>query len=90
MKDNPYREDREQIKELLKQYENLKNGSNNSFIEEDSFEKIVNYYQEKDDLVRAMEAAETGSEQYPYSSLLLIKQADILIAILYHIYSVKK
>ncbi len=80
MKDNPYREDREQLKELLKQYENLKNGRNNSFIEEDSFEKIVNYYQEKDDLVRAMEAAETGSEQYPYSSLLLVKQADILIA----------
>lgn len=80
MKDNPYREDREQIKELLKQYENLKNGRNNSFIEEDSFEKIINYYQEKDDLVGAMEAAEIGSEQYPYSSLLLVKQADILIA----------
>ena len=26
MKENPYREDREKIKELLKQYENLKNG----------------------------------------------------------------
>jgi tetratricopeptide (TPR) repeat protein len=80
MKDNPYREDREQIKELLKQYENLKNGRNHSFIEEESFEKIVNYYQEKDDLVRAMEVARAGSEQYPYSSLLLVKQADILIA----------
>ena len=80
MKDNPYREDREQIRELLKQYENLKNGRSHSFIEEESFEKIINYYQEKDDLVKALEAAENGSEQYPYSSLLLVKQADILIA----------
>ena len=80
MKDNSYREDREQIKELLKQYENLKNGRNHSFIEEDSFEKIIDYFQESDELAKAMEAAEVGSEQYPYSALLLVKKADILIA----------
>ena len=80
MKDNSYREDREQIKELLKQYENLKNGQNHSFIEEDSFEKIIDYFQESDELAKAMEAAEVGSEQYPYSALLLVKKADILIA----------
>ena len=80
MKDNPYREDQEQLKELLKQYENLKNGHGHSFIEEDSFEKIIDYFQEKEDLVKAMEVAEVGSGQYPYSSLLLIKKADILIA----------
>lgn len=80
MKDNPYREDREQLRELLKQFENLKNGRNNSFIEEDAFEKLIDYFQEKDDLAKAMEAAEIGSEQYPYSSLLRIKKADILLA----------
>ena len=71
---NPYREDREQLRELLKQYENFKNGRSHSFIEEDSFEKIIDYYQEKEDLIRAME------EQFPYSSMLLIKKADILLA----------
>lgn len=77
---NPYhREDREQLRELLKQYENLKNGRQHSFIDEDSFEKIINYYQEKEDLTRAMEAAETAAEQYPYSGQLLIKKADILL-----------
>ena len=80
MKDNPYREDREQIRELLKQYENLKNGRSHSFIDEDAFEKIIDHFQEKDDLAKAMEAAEFGSEQYPYSSMLLIKKADILLA----------
>ncbi|HEX4876621.1 MAG TPA: tetratricopeptide repeat protein [Chitinophagaceae bacterium] len=80
MKDNPYREDREQLRELLKQYENLKNGRQHSFIEEDSFEKIIDYFHEKEDLARAMEAAEIGTEQYPYSAMLLIKKADILLA----------
>jgi tetratricopeptide (TPR) repeat protein len=77
---NPYREDREQLKELLKKYENFKNGRGHSFIEEDAFEKIIEYYQEREDLVKAMEAAEIGSEQFPYSSSLLIKKADILLA----------
>lgn len=77
---NPYREDREQLRELIKKYENFKNGRGHSFIEEDAFEKIIEYYQEKDELAKAMEAAEIGSEQFPYSSLLLIKKADILLA----------
>ncbi len=77
---NPYREDREQFRELLKQYENFKNGRSHSFIEEDAFEKIIDYYQEKEDLKKAMEAVEIAAEQFPYSSMLLIKKADILLA----------
>ena len=80
MKENPYREDREKLRELLKQYENLKNGRHHSFLEEDAFEKIIDYYQEKEDLLKAMEAATSGCDQYPYSSILLIKKADILLA----------
>ena len=80
MKDNPYRQEREQIRELLKQYENLKNGLANSFIEEDSFEKIIEYYQEKEDMAKAMEAAIFAIDQYPYSAMLRIKKADILLS----------
>lgn len=76
---NPYREDREQLRELLNQYENFKSGRSHSFIEEEAFEKIIDYYQEKEDLVRAMEATEIGCEQFPYSSILLLKKADILL-----------
>ena len=39
----PYRKDREELKELLQQYDNLKAGRSHSFIEEDSFEKIIDY-----------------------------------------------
>ncbi|MCY7311730.1 MAG: hypothetical protein SGI96_07605 [Bacteroidota bacterium] len=77
---NPHKEDREQLRELLKTYENFKNGRSHSFIEEDAFEKIIEYYQEKEDLIKAMEAAEIAAEQFPYSSMLLIKKADILLA----------
>lgn len=77
---NPYREDREELKELLKQFENLKNGRSHSFIDEDAFEKIINYFQDKEDLVKAMEAAESDSEQFPYSASLLLKKADVLLS----------
>ncbi len=80
MRDNPYREDREELNELLKQYQNLKQGRSHSFIEEDAFEKIIDYYDEKDDLNEALQAAETGLEQFPYSSHLMIKKADMLLA----------
>jgi len=80
MQEYPYREEREELNELLKQYENLRNGRSHSFIEEDAFEKIIDYYDDKDDLGKALEVAETGLEYFPYSSQLLIKKADLLLA----------
>jgi tetratricopeptide (TPR) repeat protein len=75
----PYRQDREELRELLLQYDNLKSGRSNSFIEEDSFEKIIDYFDEKDELVKAIEATDYAIQQYPYSATLLIKRADLLI-----------
>ena len=80
MRENPYREDREEMKELLRQYTNLKEGNSYSFIDEDSFEKIIDYFDDKDDLPAAIEAVDFGIEQYPYSAILQIKKADLLIA----------
>lgn len=80
MKEQPQREDREELKELLRQFQNLRSGRNHSFIEEESFEKIIDYYDDKEELPNALEAAELGIEQYPYSSSLLIKKADLLLA----------
>jgi len=80
MKENPYRQEREEMKELLKQYQNFKIGRKFDFIEEESFERIIDYYDENDNLPLALEAANFAVEQYPYSSSLFIKKADILIA----------
>ena len=80
MKENPYRQDREEMKELLVQYNNFKSGKKFNFIEEDSFERIIDYFDENDDIPSAVEAVNFAVEQFPYSALLLIKKADLLIA----------
>ena len=77
----PYRQDRDELRELLQQYDNLKMGKSNSFIEEDSFERIIDYFDEKEQLSPALEVAEYGIRQYPYSSVLLLRKADLLIAL---------
>lgn len=80
MKEHPSRENREELKELLKNYDNLRNGFHHSFIDEDAFEKIIDYFDEKEDLNKALEAADLGASQYPYSSTLLIRKADLYLA----------
>ncbi len=80
MSENYYREDKDELRELLNQYENLRTGRQHTFLEEEAFERIIDHYDEKDQLAKAMEAAEIGIEQFPFSSVLLIKLADLLLA----------
>jgi tetratricopeptide (TPR) repeat protein len=80
MRDNSFGEDKDEIRELIRQFQNLKSGRANSFLEEDAFEKIVDYFDDIEDLPQALEAVEMGIEQYPYSAMLNIKKADLLIA----------
>jgi tetratricopeptide (TPR) repeat protein len=81
MKKNPlHPNDDDEIKELLKQFKNLQSGRSNSFLNEDAFEKLIDYFDETENLTNAIEAVELGIEQYPYSSLLLVKKADLMIA----------
>lgn len=85
MKEYPYQEDRENIQELLKQYERLRRGQGNSFLEEDAFEKIILYFEDREELPKALEAANRAIEQYPYSAALMIRKAEVLLGCrLYH------
>ncbi|MFM9785887.1 hypothetical protein, partial [Streptomyces scabiei] len=43
-------------------------------------ERIIDYYDDKDNIPEALEAAEIGLEQFPYSAMLMIKKADLLLA----------
>ncbi len=79
MKEYPYRQDKE-LRELLLQFQNLKSGRSHTFLDEDAFEKIVDYYDEQEEIGLAMEAVELGTERYPFSSNLQLKKADLLIA----------
>lgn len=73
-------QDREGIDDLLKQYNNLRNGLPSTFLEEEAFEKIIDYYDDQEELSKALEAAEMAIEYFPYSAPLLIKKADLLLA----------
>src|SRR6476469_7049451 len=79
MKKDQYH-DKESIDELLKQYYNLRNGSKSAFFEEEAFEKIIDYFDDQEDLGKALDAAETAIEYYPFSGALLIRKADLLLA----------
>lgn len=69
-----------EIEELLRHYEELRAGRNASFLDEESFEIIIDYFDEKDEFSKALEATDTALSYYPYSAQLLIKKADLLIA----------
>ena len=76
---NEFNEDFEDLRDLLQQFENLKEGRSHSFLDEDSFEQIIDYYDEHDELTNAMQAVEIAIEQFPFSSALLLKKSALLI-----------
>ncbi|MEO8711216.1 MAG: tetratricopeptide repeat protein [Parafilimonas sp.] len=81
MREHPFRENADEIEDLLKQYEDLRAGKKASFLEEESFEIIIDYFNEKNNFFKAIEVAETALDYFPYSGELFIKKADLLIAI---------
>ena len=68
------------IIELMQRFHNLKHGRANAYIEEDDFERIIEHLDERDEINEAIEAANMALEQYPFSALLMIKKADLLLA----------
>ncbi len=72
--------DKESINELLNLYENIRTGKNSTFLEEESFEKIIDYFDDQEEMGKAMEAADIAMEYFPFSASLLFKKADLLLA----------
>ena len=65
MSNHSSRREREEMQELLKVYQNLKAGRQLTFIEEEDFERIIDYYDEKDDLAAALEASDLSLQHFP-------------------------
>ena len=79
MNTDPYY-DKESINELVQLFEKLRSGASSVFLEEEAFEKIIDYYDDQENASRAMEAVNIGIEYFPFSSSLLFKKADLLLA----------
>ncbi|MBV9963783.1 MAG: tetratricopeptide repeat protein [Parafilimonas sp.] len=80
MHEHPFRENADEIEELLKQYEDLRAGKKAAFLEEESFEIIIEHFNEKNNFFKALEVVDTALDYFPYSASLFIKKADLLIA----------
>ncbi|MER3465286.1 MAG: hypothetical protein C4329_13620 [Chitinophagaceae bacterium] len=76
---DPY-QDKEDLDELLKQYENIRSGKKAGFLDEEAFEAIIDYFDDQEDYTKALEAAEMGIDYFPFCATLLIKKADLLLA----------
>ncbi len=74
------RREREEMQELLSAYQNLKAGRSASFLEEEDFERIINYFDDKEDVPAALEAATIGLDHFPFAAQLMFRKADFLIA----------
>ena len=77
---DPYKNDKENIAELLKHYDNMRSGRSTMFLEEEAFEKIIDWYDDQEEIGKALEAAEISIEYFPFSSSLLLRKADLLLA----------
>lgn len=80
MREQSTPQNNDELKELIRQYQNLRSGRGHTFFDEEAFEKIIDYYDDVENLPVALEAAEAAIEHYPYSSALLLKKADLLLA----------
>lgn len=81
MSNNSFGQDRDELKALLQHYKNLKTGNGSGYIEEEGYEKIIDYYDEREKFHEALEASEFSITQFPFSAALLIKKAAILISL---------
>ena len=79
MRNDRYRQDRDELKELLTQYDNLREGRPNSFIELEGFERLVEYYDDKNQLKEALTVCEYAINQYPNTAELLLLKGNLLI-----------
>ena len=80
MNRNPYRQGKSEFSELLQNYKNLQSGLKFTYIEEDDFISIVEYFIEKQKNNEALEAVDYAIAQFCYSAALLILKADILLS----------
>src|SRR3954470_2060032 len=70
-------EDNLNVSELVALYEQAAKEENTPFFDQEAYETIIEYYEERGQFENALEVAEKSLLQYPYSAMLLVKKAQI-------------
>lgn len=67
------------LDELLKRYEDVKNGESASIMDEEDFERVIEYYFQNSNEEQALLACEIARTYYPFSTSVLLLKAEILV-----------
>src|SRR3972149_2334088 len=70
----------EQLK-LVVRFEDMLNNGNQSFFDVEEFEDIIDYYFEKNDSNKSLQAIDFAINQYPFSTVFFLRKAQIYAAI---------
>jgi len=76
--DDFFDEDLSDFEETLKKFDSMKSGHSVAFLDEEEFEKIIEYYYERSNDEQALLACEIAQTYYPFSSAILFLKAEIL------------
>ncbi len=66
------------IDDLLQKYESVKDGESASMMEEDEFERVIQYYFQNSQEEQALLACDIARTYYPFSASILLFKAEIL------------
>lgn len=66
------------LEETLRKYEEVKAGESVSILDEEEFERVIEYYFQNSNEEQALLACEIGRTYYPFSASLLLLRAEIL------------
>ncbi len=67
------------LDDLLKRYEDVKNGESASIMDEEDFERVIEYYFQNSNEEQALLACEIARTYYPFSTSVLLLRAEILV-----------
>lgn len=71
-------DERSPIEALIERFEQIKNGNGSGMLDEEDYERIVEYYFQNNNDTDALLACDIGCTYYPFSSSILLLKAEIL------------
>lgn len=72
-------DERNSLDELLSRYEGVKNGESRGILDEEDFERVIEYYFQNSNEEQAILACDIAATYYPFSSSILLLKAEILV-----------
>ncbi len=79
MFDDDYLDDEaSELEDLLRRYQDVKNGAATGILDEDEFEQVIEYYFQNSNEEQALLACDIARTYYPFSSSILLLRAEIL------------